>query len=152
MTFRDDLPHKAEAENLYGRVGDDAAWQETDESASTDQLPPHHEFSASQESPAEAIPWKEAPKRPGRPANATLLIGLGVAGAVVLVVAIVWSMFTKGDSSKGPGNGGDPFASPSASAQPASPSSTPAPGSGGGTPVAAADPDGAGQSCADGFH
>ena len=85
--------------------------------------------------------------------NATLLIGLGVAGAVVLVIAIVWAMFTKQDSSRGLENGNDPFASSSASAQSSSGSaSTSAPGSGGGTPVAVADPDGAGQSCADGFH
>ena len=148
MTFRDDLPHRDEAESLHGRVGEDAAWLD-DEPAPTDQLP-EHELPGRQESSAEAIPWKEPPKRSGRPAKATLLIGLGVAGAVVLVIAIVWAMFTKHDSSSG--NGGDPFASPSASTQSASPSSTSAPGSGGGTPVAVADPDGAGQSCADGFH
>ena len=150
MTFRDDQPHPDEAENFHGSVGDDAAWSETAETAPTDQVRPRHESSAA------AIPWQEPPKRSGRPANATLLIGLGVAGAVVLVIAIVWAMFTKQDSSTGLENGGDPFASSSASAQSASPSSTSAstsaPGSGGGTPVAVADPDGAGQSCADGFH
>jgi serine/threonine-protein kinase len=146
MTFRDDLPHPDEAENLHGRVGDGAAYSEA-EPAPTHELP-------RQESSAAAIPWQEPPKRPGRPANATLLIGLGGAGAVILVVVIIWAMFIRQDSPKGPENGGDPFASSSASAtaQPASPSSTSAPTPGGGTPVAVADPDGAGQSCADGFH
>ena len=120
MTFRDDLPHRDELEDLDGRVGDDAAWSETAETAPTDE----HEPPARQESSAEAIPWKEPPKRPGRPANATLLIGLGVAGAVVLVIAIVWAMFTKHDSSSALENSGDPFASSSASAQSASPSSS----------------------------
>jgi serine/threonine-protein kinase len=143
MTFRDDLP---ESENLHGGVGDDAAWSETAEAAPADTVPTR------QESSAAAIPWEEPPKRSGRPANATLLIGLGGAGAVVLVVAIVWAMFKQHDSSTGPANGGDPFASSSASTQSASPSSTSASTSGGGTPVAVADPDGAGQSCADGFH
>jgi serine/threonine protein kinase, bacterial len=151
MTFRDDLPHRDEAENLHGRVRDDAAWSETGATEPTDRLPPQHESSARQESSAAAIPWQEPPKRSGRPANATLLIGLGVAGAVVLVIAIVWAMFTKRDASRGPENGGNPFASSSASAQSGSPSSTSAPGSGG-TPVAMADPDGVGQSCASGFH
>jgi len=151
MTFRDDLPHRDEAESLHGSVGNDAAWSETGETARTDQLPPH-ELPAQHESSAEAIPWKEPPKRPGRPANATLLIGLGIAGALVLVIAIVWAMFTKHDSSSAFGNNGDPFASSSASAQSPSPSSTSAPGPGGGTPAAATDPDGAGQSCADGYH
>jgi len=143
MTFRDDLP---EGENLHGGVGNDAAWSETAEPAPTDPVPTR------QESSAAAIPWEEPPKRSGRPANATLLIGLGGAGAVVLVVAIVWAMFKQHDSSTGLANGGDPFASSSASTQSASPSSTSASPSGGGTPVAVADPDGAGQSCADGFH
>lgn len=149
MTFRDDLP---EGENLHGRVGDDAAWAETSDTAPTDQTRPQHELAARHESTASAIPWREPPKRSGRPANATLLIGLGVAGAVVLVIAIVWAMFRQQDSSKGPENGGNPFASSSVTAQPASPSSTSPSTSGGATPVAVADPDGAGQSCADGFH
>jgi serine/threonine-protein kinase len=143
MTFRDDLP---EGENLHGGVGDGAAWSETAEPAPADQVPTR------QESSAAAIPWQEPPKRSGRPANATLLIGLGGAGAVVLVVVIVWALFKQQDSSTGLENGGDPFASSSASTQSASPSSTSASTSGGGTPVAVADPDGAGQSCADGFH
>ncbi|MBB5166984.1 hypothetical protein [Mycobacterium sp. AZCC_0083] len=147
MTFRDDLPHPDEAENLHGRVGDGAAYSEA---APADQLPPTDELPR-QESSAAAIPWQEPPKRSGRPANATLLIGLGCAGAVILIVVIVWAMF-KQDSSKGPENGGDPFASSSTSAQSAPPSSTSASTPGGGQPVAVADPDGAGQSCADGFH
>lgn len=144
MTPRDDQTHPYEAENLHGGVGDDAAWSETAEPAPADQVPTR------QESSAAAIPWQEPPKRSRRPPNATLLIGLGVAGAVVLVIAIVWAMFTQRDSSTGLENGGDPFASSSASAESASPSPTST--SGGGTPVAVADPDGAGQSCADGFH
>jgi serine/threonine-protein kinase len=143
MTSRDDQTHPYEAENLHGRVGDGAAWSESANSAPAGQLPPQPESSAA------AIPWQEPPKKSSRPPNATLLIGLGVAGAVVLVIAIVWAMFSKQDSSTGLENGGDPFGSSSASA---SPSSTSAPTSGGGTPVAVADPDGAGQSCADGFH
>jgi serine/threonine protein kinase, bacterial len=152
MTFRDDLPHRDEAESLGGRVGDDAAGWETGEIAPTDELTPQHEIPARQESSAAAIPWPEPPKRSGRPANAKLLMGLGIGGAVVLVIAIVWAMFTKQDASRGLESGGNPSASSSASAQSASPSSTSPPGSGGGTPVPMADPDGAGQSCAAGFH
>jgi serine/threonine-protein kinase len=143
MTFRDDLP---EGQNPHGGVGESAAWSEADEFAPADPVPTRRESSA------EAIPWQEPPKRSGRPANATLLIGLGCAGAVVLIVVIVWAMFKQHDSSSGPENGGDPFASSSVSAESASPSSTSASKSGGGTPVAVADPDGAGQSCADGYH
>jgi serine/threonine protein kinase, bacterial len=150
MTFRDDLPHRDQAKNLHGRVGDEVAWMETEETTPTDELP-QHELPARHGSSAEAIPWQERPKRPSRPPNATLLIGLGVAGAVVLVIAIIWASFKQGDSSTGLENG-DPFTSSSASAQSASPSSTSAPTPGGATPVAVADPDGAGQSCADGFH
>lgn len=146
MTSRDDQTHPYEAENLHGGMGDDAAWSEAAEPAPADQVPPR------QESSAAAIPWQEPPKRSGRPANATLLIGLGGVGAVVLVVAIVWAMFKQQDSSTGLESGGDPFASSSASTPSASPSSTSASTSGGGMPVAVADPDGAGQSCADGFH
>jgi serine/threonine-protein kinase len=146
MTFRDDQPRPDEAGSLHGSVGGDTAWSDTAETAPTDRVQPRHGSSA------EAIPWQERPKRPSRPPNATLLIGLGVAGAVVLVIAIIWASFKQGDSSTGLENGADPFASSSTSAQSASPSSTSAPTSGGGTPVAVADPDGAGQSCADGFH
>jgi len=146
MTSRDDQNHPYEAENLHDRVGDDAAWSESAETAPADRIPPQHESSAA------AIPWQEPPKRSGRPPNATLLIGLGVAGAVVLAIAIVWAMFKHRDSSTGLENGGDPFASSSASPQSASPSSTSVPTSGGATPVAVADPDGTGHSCADGFH
>lgn len=152
MTNHDDLPRPDAAENLHGRVGDRAAWSEAADTVPTDELLPQHEHSAPHESSAAAIPWRQAPKRSGRPPNATLLIGLGVAGAVVLVVVIVWATFLRHDSSTGQVNGGDPFASSSGSAQSAAPSSASASTSGGGTPVAAPDPDGAGQSCAKGFH
>lgn len=145
MTSRDDQTRPYEADDLHGRGGHNAAWSESDQTA-PEQLSPRNDSAAA------AIPWQEPPKKSGRPSNATLLIGLGVAGAVVLIIAIVWATFTKQDSSTGLENGGDPFASSSASAESPSPSSTSVPTSEGGTPVAVADPDGAGQSCAKGFQ
>jgi hypothetical protein len=141
MTYHDDLPDSREAEYLGGS-GDGVAWSEATRAAPASQLP-------LDESPAAAIPWQEPAKRPARISNATLVIGLGVAGAVVLLIAIVWAMFTQQDSSK---NGADPFASSSKAVQPTSPATSSGPTSGAGTPVAAPDPDGAGQRCAAGFH
>ena len=137
MTSRDDQTRPYEADNPP-----DAAWSDAAETTAADQVLPLHE------SPAAAIPWQEPPKKSKRPPNAMLLIGLGIAGALVLVVTIVWAMFRQSDSSAG----GDPFASTSASPQSGPSSSASAPAPVGGAPVAVADPDGAGQLCAKGFQ
>lgn len=155
MTYRDEPLHE-ETDPLIGRASDGAAWSEATYAASATQLPPHHEREPHPDSSGEAIPWEEAPKRSHRPPNATLLIGLAVAGGIVLVIAIVWATFMRQDSSTGLSSGSDPFASSSKSAQPTSASSasasTPASTGRSGKPAAVADPDGAGQRCSEGFH
>lgn len=150
MTFRDEPPFPGEAEHLLGRVGDGRAWSEATQEAPEAHMSPPHDLPPLHDKPAAAIPWQEPPKKSGRPLNATLLIGLGVTGAVVLIIAIVWAMFAQHDSSTGPKNG-NPFAS--SSAPPSSTSTaTSTSGAGAGTPTAAADPDGSGQRCGEGFR
>ncbi len=155
MTYRDEPTHD-ETDPLIARAGDGAAWSEATYAASATQLPPHHQTEPQHEASAEAIPWEAPAKRSRRPPNATLLIGLAVAGAIILIAAIVWATFMRQDSSTGLSSGGDPFGSSSKSAQPNSTSSASASSSAStgkaGTPAAAPDPDGTGQRCAEGFH
>jgi serine/threonine-protein kinase len=140
MTYHDDFPSSGEGEYLGGS-SEAVAWSDATRAAPASQLP-------LDEPPPAAIPWQEPAKRPARISTATLVIGLGVFGAVILLVAIVWAMFTQQDSST---NGADPFAGssrPRSTSTVASSDSAP----GADIPVAVADPDGAGQRCADGFH